>query len=208
MFDLFLTVALFDPLACFLTAAAAACRVRACGGHLSGAAVLGCFAGLVPPFVRETILGYGIYVTVHGGVYLASLTAGALVGALAAGWVKRPDRLFYRLEAPALGLMGCIAAARGLRSGAMDLSGALLLGVLCALAGGFVRDAALGDTARLVEERFYATAAALGCMTTVALLYVPDLHLQAWPPGTVAVFAGALVAVAFRLWGRWRGPGE
>ena len=41
-----------------------------------------------------------------------------------------------------------------------------------ALSGGLVRDVALGDTARLVEEDSYATAAALGVMLAlVALLY-------------------------------------
>ena len=50
--------------------------------------------------------------------------------------------------------------------------GCLILGVLVALSGGLLRDVALGDTARLVEEDSYATAAALGVMLAlVALLY-------------------------------------
>ncbi len=152
-----------------MLAAAASCRARNGGAHFSGAAVLACLAGLAAPLLRDALLGHPV-LALNRGDYLAAAVAGAVAGTLAAR-LGHAWRAFYWLDSLGLGLAAGVGGVRGAVFG-LGVVGCLVLGVLTALAGGLVRDVALGDTARLVEEDSYATAAALGVMLAlVALLY-------------------------------------
>lgn len=182
---------ILDLAAGVLLAAAASCRSRACGNHVTGAAVLGCLAGLAAPLLRDCLLGLGA-LPLNRGEYLAAAVLGALAGALLGNLSGRAGRFFYWLDSLGLALAACVGTSRGLAFG-LGLSGCLLLGVLAGLAGGLVRDMALGDVARAVEESLYATAAALGALLTLALLlYVP---LPDWQ----SVLAGAALVLLLRL---------
>lgn len=135
--------------------------------------MLGCLAGVAAPLLRDCLLGFGS-LPLNRGEYLAAAVLGAVAGALIGGFSSRAWRVFYWLDSLGLALAACVGASRGLSFG-LDLGGCLLLGVLTGLTGGLVRDMALGDVARAVEESLYATAAALGAMLTLALLlYVAD----------------------------------
>ncbi|ATD80722.1 MULTISPECIES: TRIC cation channel family protein [Desulfovibrio] len=159
----------FDLAASFMLAAAASCRARNGGAHFSGAAVLACLAGLAAPLLRDALLGHPV-LALNRGDYLAAAVAGAVAGTLAAR-LGHAWRAFYWLDSMGLGLAAGVGGVRGAVFG-LGVVGCLVLGVLAALAGGLVRDVALGDTARLVEEDSYATAAALGVMLALmALLY-------------------------------------
>ena len=159
----------FDLATSFMLAAAASCRARNGGAHFSGAAVLACLAGLAAPLLRDALLGHPV-LALNRGDYLAAAVAGAVAGTLAAR-LGHAWRAFYWLDSMGLGLAAGVGGVRGAVFG-LGVVGCLVLGVLSALAGGLVRDVALGDTARLVEEDSYATAAALGVMLAlVALLY-------------------------------------
>ncbi len=158
-----------DLAASFTLAAAASCRARSGGAHFSGAAVLACLVGLAAPLLRDTLLGHPV-LALNRGDYLAAAVGGAVVGMLAArlgyAW-----RAFYWLDSLGLGLAAGVGGVRGAVFG-LGVVGCLVLGVLTALVGGFVRDVALGDMARLIEEESYATAAALGItLALVVLLY-------------------------------------
>ena len=157
-----------------MLAAAASCRARTGGVHFSGAAVLACLAGLAAPLLRDVLLGHPV-LALNRGDYLAAAVAGALAGTLAArlgyAW-----RAFYWLDSLGLGLAAGVAGVRGAVFG-LSVVGCLVLGVLVALSGGLVRDVALGDTARLVEEGSYATAAALGVMLALVALFYGGMSL-------------------------------
>lgn len=157
----------FDLAASFMLAAAASCRARSGGAHFSGAAVLACLVGLAAPLLREGLLGHPV-LALNRGDYLAAAVAGGLAGILAGRW-RRPWLSFYWLDSLGLGLAAGVATVAGFYSG-LGMAGCLVLGVLTALAGGLLRDVALGDMARLVEDYLYATAAALGAMLTLATL--------------------------------------
>ena len=119
--------------------------------------------------MRDALLGHPV-LALNRGDYLAAAVAGAVAGTLAAR-LGHAWRAFYWLDSMGLGLAAGVGGVRGAVFG-LGVVGCLVLGVLAALAGGLVRDVALGDTARLVEEDSYATAAALGVMLAlVALLY-------------------------------------
>ena len=156
-----------DLAASFMLAAAASCRARSGGAHFSGAAVLACLAGLAAPLLRESLLGHPV-LALNRGDYLAISVVGGLVGVVAAR-ARHSWRAFYWLDSLGLALASGVAAVAGFFSG-LGVTGCLVLGVLSALAGGVVRDVALGDSARFVEEDLYATAAALGAMLALAVL--------------------------------------
>lgn len=189
--DLLLYV--FDLAASFMLAAAASCRARSGGAHFSGAAVLACLVGLAAPLLREGLLGHPV-LALNRGDYLAAALVGGLAGILAGRW-RRSWLFFYWLDSLGLGLAAGVATVLGLYSG-LGVTGCLILGVLTALIGGFVRDVALGDTARLVEDYLYATAAALGAMLALATLMYGRM-----PPWQCALAGCGLVLVlrALRL---------
>jgi uncharacterized membrane protein YeiH len=158
---------LLDAAACMLLAAAAACRCRAYGNHVTGAMVLACLAGLSLPLLRDSLLGVGAF-ALDRGAYLACVVAGGLAGIAAARLSLRFFGLFYWLDSLGLALASAVSVIKGADAG-FGLSGCLVLGVLSGLAGGIVRDVALGDTARAIEEPLYATAAVLGVLLALAL---------------------------------------
>ena len=163
-----------DLAASFMLAAAASCRARTGGAHFSGAAVLACLAGLAAPLLRDVLLGHPV-LALNRGDYLAAAVAGAVAGTLAAR-LGHAWRAFYWLDSLGLGLAAGVAGVRGAVFG-LSVVGCLVLGVLVALSGGLVRDVALGDTARLVEEGSYATAAALGVMLALVALFYGGMSL-------------------------------
>ena len=182
-----------DLAASFMLAAAASCRARSAGAHFSGAAVLACLVGLAAPLLREGLLGHPL-MALNRGDYLAAAVAGGLAGILTGRW-RRSWLVFYWLDSLGLGLAAGVATVAGLYSG-LGVTGCLILGVLTALTGGFVRDVALGDMARLVEDYLYATAAALGAMLALATLMYGKM-----PPWQCALAGCGLVLVlrALRL---------
>lgn len=186
--DLLLYV--FDLAASFMLAAAASCRARSGGAHFSGAAVLACLVGLAAPLLREGLLGHPV-LALNRGDYLASAVAGGLAGILAGRW-RHTWLSFYWLDSLGLGLVAGVATVAGFYSG-LSVTGCLILGVLTALTGGLVRDVALGDMARLVEDYLYATAAALGAMLTLATLMYGKM------PAWQCALAGCGLVLALRV---------
>ena len=219
-----LLVETLDAVCAVLLAAAAAWRARGFGAHFTGAVVLGCICGLAAGLVRECFLHGAAGTRVVLGALPGPALAGALLGALAAAGAAALARkrtggggafagrgLFFWLDSLGLFLAASLGVFCALRE--IGATGALALGLLAGLAPGFLRDVALGDTARLVEQSWYATAAALGAMTTILLLILPPSFGAAWPvPQGLAwawpwasVGGGVAVAMVLRL---WRGSGE
>lgn len=178
-----------DLAATCLLAAGAACRARSNGAHVSGAAVLACVVGLTTPLARDALL-HCASAPLDRPEYVLASVLGALLGCLGAhtsvSW-----KIFFWLDAAGLALCAGVATVRGSLLG-LGPSGSLLLGVLAALVGNSVRDVALGDMARFVEEDMYATAALFGSMLSlVVLLYA---HLPAW----ICALLGALLTLVLR----------
>lgn len=214
-----LLVELLDAACAVLLAAAAAWRARGFGAHFTGAVVLGCVCGLLAGLTRETLLHGAAGTRLVLGELPGPALAGALLGALAAAGAAALARkrtgsggslggrgLFFWLDSLGLFLAASLGVFCALRE--IGATGALALGLLSGLAPGFVRDTALGDTAALVEQSWYATAAALGAMTTILLLILPPSFGGAWPLPQdwrwlwpwASIFAGVAVALVLRLW--------
>ncbi len=185
---------ILDLVASFALATAASCRARTNGAHFTGAAVLACLSGLSAPVMRDALLGSAV-MTLNRGEYLGAAVAGALLGEVLAhnrnGW-----KVFFWFDTVALAFSAGVGAVKAAIWG-IGLTGSLLLGVLAALTGGSVRDIALGDMARFVEENMYATAAAFGAMLALAVMIC--FHLPVWQ----CALCGALLTLALRgVWGK------
>lgn len=208
-----------DAAAAVLLAAAAAWRARGFGAHFTGAVVLGCVTGLMAGLVRESLLHGAAGALLALSALPGPALAGALLGALAAAAAAALARtrvngagavagrsLFFWLDSLGLFLAASLGVFCALRE--TGATAALALGLLAGLAPGCVRDVALGDTARLVEQSWYATAAALGATGTILLLILPPSFGAAWPVPEAwawawpwcSVLGGVTVAMGLRLW--------
>jgi uncharacterized membrane protein YeiH len=159
---------LADVTACAMLAAAAACRGRTYGNHVTGSMVLACLAGLSLPLLRENLLGQ-IACTLERGIYPVAAILGGGIGLTAASLSLRRPGCFYWLDSVGLALAATVSTAKVAEAGS-GLFGCMAIGVFSALAGSLARDMALGDTARAIEEPLYATAAFLGMLLTLGLL--------------------------------------
>lgn len=198
-------VQLLDALACALLAGASACRASRLGAHFTGAMLLGCLCGLAGPLLRE--------VAANGPpgarIALAGLADDAFIGALGALAAirllgERSRSLFLWLDSAGMGLESCLGAVMSLPgSGAVA---ALTLGCLSGLGPGLLRDVALGDTAMLVDRRWYGACAPIGCALSLSLLTAFFL----WPApgflrdrgGEISILAGAALVIGLRIWKR------
>ncbi|MDR1659151.1 MAG: TRIC cation channel family protein [Desulfovibrio sp.] len=182
---------ILDMGACALLAAAAACRGRTYGSHITGAMVLACLSGLSLPLLRDGLLGEVAFSLDRGG-YLAAVVAGGFTGIALARLLRRWPACFYWLDSSGLALAAGVSASKAGGAG-FGLTGCLVLGVLSALVGGLVRDMALSDTARAVGEPLYATAAVFGVLLTLTLtIYGIGRPWQ-------CALAGAALIVALRF---------
>lgn len=202
-----MSLSLFDGVACALLAAAAACRARGLGAHFTGAIVLGCLCGLIGPLLREAFL--------HGQdgarQIASSMPDDALIGAMGAFLAiylvqNTRFRLFFWLDAASIGLACAVGSIYALEIG---MVGAICLGLINGLAPGLVRDIALGDTAMLVDKDWYATAAALGSIVSIAVFIALNFRmigdgglddLEVKRAGEIAALAGFLVVCGLRAW--------
>ncbi len=198
-----LSMALLDGCACALLAGAAACRGRNLGAHFTGAVVLGCLCGVIGPLLREAFL--------HGQAGTAPLASqlpgdalfGALAGIATLHILRNyGGRIFFWLDAASIGLASAAGAVQALAD--LGIVGAICLGLINGLAPGLVRDMALGDTAMLVENDWYATAAALGCVVTISvLIWLSVGWVNDWTAthaDEVAALSGFLVVLLIRGW--------
>ncbi|MDR1776242.1 MAG: TRIC cation channel family protein [Desulfovibrio sp.] len=182
---------ILDLAACALLAAAAACKARDYGVHVTGSMVLACLAGLSMPLLRDGLLGVVAF-SLDRGAYPASAVSGGLVGLVAAWAFRRGQSVFNRIDGLALALAAAVSAVKGQEAG-LGPAGCLVLALASALAGGLIRDAALGDSARAVEEPLYVTAAVFGALLALALtIYGLGRPWQ-------CALAGAALTVALRF---------
>ncbi len=172
----FAALALLDGLACVLLAAAAASKARLAGIQFMAALVIGALCGLIAPFLREISLGGSVRGVFHSLPDCA--LAGALGGIVALLLAPRQgQKLFFWLDASGSGLAACFASS--VAAPELGIVGALVLGLVCGLTPGILRDISLGDTALALEENWYASGIALSAMLALFLLFIPlELHLN------------------------------
>ncbi|MDE5833623.1 MAG: TRIC cation channel family protein [Desulfovibrio sp.] len=195
------SVEILDGVAAALLAATACVRARNFGAHFTGAMVLGCLCGIACGLSREIFLNGSAGARLILPALPGSALAGAIGGALAARILAaKKDRVFFWLDAASLGLatsLGAILALPGL-----GVVGAVALALISGLAPSAIRDVCLGDVAMIVDKSWYAAAAALGAVASVAVviggLVIDEIAFARM--GEYAALFGTGVVVAIRGW--------
>ena len=185
----------YDALCVFLLSGGAACRARFCGSHFTGAAVLGILCGLSGPLFRETVIHGGATAVFSQNSLLAAALGGALTGAFT-GRRLWADRLDFLLDSAGFAVCACLAALCALP--VMGAAGAVLFGAMTGLLPGLVRDVALGDTARMVEESWYATAVVLGIVTCLAVMLLVPEGIGCVQVDIIAMSLGCALSIGVR----------
>lgn len=194
-----MSLELLDAISCALLAAGASSRGAVLGARFSGAAALGLACGLSGPLSRELLLVGAEGARCVLGAFPACAFAGSL-GGLCAVFLARSYswRIFFWLDNAGIGLATCLGACVAMPQ--IGAVGALVLGMVAGLLPGLLRDVALGDTAMLVEQDWYASAAALGAILTLALSALPlfgifPARIREW-----SIFSGFFLVLVLRWW--------
>lgn len=178
-----------EAAACTMLAAAAAFRARLAGSQPGGAVMLGLLCGLSFIVLRVGSLSSGTLdwmTSMHAPWLMAGAIAGSLFPMLSL--ISRHDEaVFFWLDSVSFGLTVCLQCVLLYYLG-FGLASSLLLGLLLGLAPGILRDVAVGDMARMLDESWYAMAAALGGMLSLGLYILGNVYIIAYMPHYVCLW--------------------
>ena len=179
-----------DKIAIFMFAMSIALRARLTGAHITGSIVLGFFCSLSAPLLRESVLSTGGVLFVLQNFPLYSIL-GACCGIFLI-YLKNAEKIFVISDAFSLGLTSAFATILALNS--LNVTGALVLGMIVGLLPAFLRDISLGDMASMVVMNWYVSASALGCMIVIlGNNFFPKEY------GFIAIFMGSILVILLRL---------
>lgn len=162
-----------------------------------GFAVLAILSGLGGGIIRDTLLQAGPPVALTDMAYIGT----ALVGATVAWFIRIEGRIWERvfppIDAIAVGVWAAVGTNKTLLLGFGPVA-AVLMGMVTAVGGGFVRDMVLRRIPGVLGgNTLYATCAAAAA-ATMLLLYELDL-------ATIGMFVATAVGAGFTLLSRYRG---
>ncbi|UFU03700.1 TRIC cation channel family protein [Ruania suaedae] len=162
-----------------------------------GFAVLAILSGLGGGMIRDTLLQAGPPVALTDNAYVLTALAGAVIAFAVRLEGRIWDRAFPPIDALALGLWAAVGAQKALAVGLGPLA-AVMLGVVTAVGGGFVRDVVMRQVPRILgRSTLYAT-----CALAAAVLATAVTLLGA---STVGGLAGAGLGAVLCLLAQWRG---
>ncbi|SEE89567.1 trimeric intracellular cation channel family protein [Ruania alba] len=162
-----------------------------------GFAVLAILSGLGGGLIRDTLLQAGPPVALTDNAYVLTALAGAIIAYAIRLEGRVWDKAFPPIDALALGLWAAVGAQKTLAVGLGPLA-AVMLGVVTAVGGGFVRDVVMRQIPRILgRSTLYATCALAAAVVATGLTILGA--------STVGSFAGAGVGAVFCLLAQWRG---
>lgn len=189
-------LALFDGIGAALLGAAGGCRGRNLGAQPAGAILAGMLCGISAGLLRELILNGSQGTRLVISMLPDDACLGAIAGVLAPLILKnRGDAIFTWIDAVSMGFASSLGALAALPE--LGIGGALVLGILCGLCPGIIRDLCLGDTPMAMDKSWYAVSPFIGCMGAIAIAILGPGRV----PGEFAVLGGTLLTIGCRWWG-------
>jgi len=158
---------------------------------LSGVILVACVGGVGGGTIRDAVLGRGPVFWVSHPTYLVVAAAAGAAFFVAGRWWEPPYRLFLWADAVGLGVFMVAGADATLALG-FPAGMAVLMGMLTAVGGGFMRDIICGQKPLILRREVYATAALAGAVVMVGLR---ELGLE--PPAPGLLGAGVVVGLRF-----------
>ncbi|MCF8072566.1 MAG: trimeric intracellular cation channel family protein [Desulfarculaceae bacterium] len=186
--NLFFALEMFGTVVFAISGAMSAGRQKF---DLSGVILVACVVGVGGGTIRDLVLGYDPVFWVSAPVYLGVAAATGAAFFFLGRWWEPPSRLFLWSDAVGLGVFMVGGAAKTLEMG-FPAGMAVLMGVLTAVGGGFMRDVICGQVPLILRKEIYATAALAGALVLVALK-----KLGLAPP--LPSLAGGILALLLRL---------
>lgn len=158
---------------------------------LTGVVLVACVVAVGGGTLRDLLLGATPVFWVVEFDYLAVAVASGLIYFWVGRWWQPPWRAFLIFDALGLGLFTMVGVDKTISLGLGD-GVAVLMGVLTAVGGGFMRDVICGEVPLILRREVYATAALAGALVMVLMR---DLGAPPHLPG----LSCAAVVVGFRL---------
>ncbi len=183
-------VAVLDYVGVGVFAASGALKASEKEMDIVGFVLIGTVTGIGGGTLRDLLLGIQPVFWVAHNSYLVICAGVAVLTFFVAQQLARRDRWLAWADAVGLATFCIGGASLALAAGASMLV-AVVMGVMTACFGGVIRDVLCGEIPMILRREIYATAAAAGALTYVALHALPG-----WQ-GTAAV-AGFAVALAAR----------
>lgn len=180
------------------------------GGHAvgkgfdaTGVIVLAITTGLGGGILRDVLLGHLPPLALERPVYLQLAFVSAAVAFFFTRHVDRIQPLLTFVDAAALGFFGVVGAQQAIAH-RLPFLGVLLVGVVCATAGGLLRDVLARDVPTLLAPGpLYATVAGLGVVVYFVIRIVLG-RPRAW--AEFAAIATTMVVRTLASWRKWHGP--
>lgn len=152
-----------------------------------GVMMIGVLSALGGGMLRDILMGVQV-VAMHDDLYLPTAIGAALLGIPLARRIVEHAWIGLILDGAVLGLFTLVGAQKAALAG-LPFAACVFIGLTTSIGGGTIVELMVGQPPTIIEHGpWFATAALVGCFTTVALLgRVPDGITAA---ATVAVVAG------------------
>jgi uncharacterized membrane protein YeiH len=191
-------VAALDYIGVAVFAASGALKASEKQMDLVGFILVASVTGIGGGTLRDLVLGLQPVFWVTHSEYIVICGSVAIVTFFGARQLARRDRWLVWADAGGLATFCIVGASLAIATGASMLV-AVLMGVMTACFGGVIRDVLCGEIPMILRREIYATAAAAGAATYVAVQALPEMEWLAVAAGFTVALAARGAGIAWKL---------
>lgn len=158
----------------------------------SGVLIMAFIAGASGAIIRDGIFLDQMPVMIENWQYLLAILLSAAVGAFFISYIRKFSIVFVFIDALGLGIFGIISAQMAMEQN-LNILAVILIGLIGAVSGGFLRDIATQNEPLLLKPgQYYFTAALAGIVLFIVLAVYAKLDAQ------LAAICGIVLVFLFR----------
>ncbi len=160
---------------------------------ISGVFVLAFITGASGAIIRDGVFLAQIPIMIEDWQYLVAIILAAIITPLFIFYIKKITLIFIIIDALGLGIFGIIAAQMALNNN-LNILAAVLVGMVGAVSGGFLRDILTKSEPLLLKPgQYYITASLAGIVLFIGLAMYADVNAQ------IAAIAGIALIFIIRM---------
>jgi len=169
---------IFQVIAVFLLAITGAMVAIEKKYDFAGVLMLSFIAGASGAIIRDGIFLDKLPIMITQWQYLVAIILAGIIGAIFIDYIKKITTLFIAIDALGLGLFGIISAQMAINC-QLNILAAILIGLVGAVSGGFMRDIFTKTEPLLLKPgQYYITAALAGIVLFLTLSMYLDINAQ------------------------------